>query len=334
MVVYSIKGDYFDCQLYAGTLFLWTYSGTLRAYNFNKMLRALKERREIREDNLREFQVGETQRTASRFPTDSEVYGGKYYLTSREGLFQSSLNELEQGFRKVWDCPLLSVSAQRKKGLTMAGGAEGTFIYSEVDATRERYSMDNKKIVQASRNHANYSAFCSQGLYATSVLEKSYYLKLSHYGYEKTITPVDEIFPGQRVNLSWSYRNRVYAYIDGKIYIKQIVKEGYGVRFVDSNEYLFYPQKGKVLAGTSTDYADIIELEHAFVIFPTQRTEDTEVETIWEPVTRWRSFPKSFWYNNIIMVILEDELRIYVVDGVDGLLNPRLYGDKRAIKKR
>ena len=75
-----------------------------------------------------------------------------------------------------------------------------------------------------------------------------------------------------------------------------------------------------VLSGTSTDFVDLIELEHAFVIVPTHRIEDTHAETIWEPVTRWRTFPKSIGYNSVIMVILEDELRIYLVDGLDGLL--------------
>lgn len=334
MVAYSIKGDYFDCQLYAGTLFLWTYSGVLKAYNFNRMFSRFNDQRFISEEALQEFQVGEAQRTTSQFPTDSEVYGGKYYMTSREGLFLSNLGELDQGFRKVWDCPLLSVSAQRKKGLTMAGGTEGTFIYSEVEAIRERYRMDEKKFVQASRNHANYSTFCSQGLYATSILEKSYYLKLSSFYNNSILTPVDEIFPNQHVELSWSYRDRVYAYIDEKIFIKKIVKEGDNVKFVFDKEYWFYPQKGKVLSGTSTEYADIIELEHALVIFPTQRTEGTHAETIWEPVTRWRTFPKSYGYNNIVMAILEDELRIYVLDRPEKMPRPRKYPSSIAIRRK
>lgn len=333
MVAYSIKGDYFDCQLYAGTLFLWTYSGVLKAYNFNKMLWVLIERGKVREDELPNFQVGTTERTASRFPTDSEVYGGQYYMTSRDGLFKSNLLELEQGFNKVWDCPLFSISAQRKKGITMAGGDDGTFIYSEVDAIRERYGMKEKTIVKASDRHANYSAFCSQGLYATSVLEKSYYLHLDSFTHEGNPIPVDEIFPNQQIGLSWSYRNKVYAYIDEKIYIKRIVRDGEGVKFVPQDEYWFYPQKGKVLSGMSTDFADVIELENAFVIFPTQRMEGTHAETIWEPVTRWRVFPKSFGYNNIIMVILEDELRIYVVDGMERMVEPRFF-DRRAIRRR
>lgn len=319
MVAYSIKGDYIDCQLYAGILFLWTYSGELKIYNFNKLLYSLISKGEVQERELQGFMIGMVGRQEERFPTDSEVYGGNYYVSSRNGLFQSRLDELERGFKKVWDCPLLSISAQRKKGLTMAGGSAGVYIYTEIDAIREKYGMKDNNIVQASKQHANYTAFCSRGLYATSLLEKSYYLKLSFGETEGLVIPVDEIFPNQLVTMSWSYRNKVYAYVDEKIFVKQIVKEKDGIVFKPYKEYRFYPQKGKVLSGTSTGFADIIELENAFVIFPTDRTEGTHAETIWDPVTRWRAFPKSYGYNNIILVILEDELKLYVVDGVEGL---------------
>ena len=320
MVAYKIKGDYMDCQLYAGNLFLWTYSGQLKVYNFNKLIWALAEHGEVSEEALRIYQVAGLERTETRFPTDSEVYGGTYYIASRNGLFQTKLDELEQGFKKVWDCPLLSISGKRKKGLTMAGGEAGVFLYSEVDAIRERYGMREESIVQTSNKHANYSAFCSRGVYATSVLDKSFYLLLPSFGYEGQYISVDEIFPNQQVSLSWSYRNKIYAYIDERICVKQIERNGTNVKFTPLDEYRFYPQKGKVLSGTSTDFVDLIELEHAFVIVPTHRTEDTHAETIWEPVTRWRTFPKSIGYNSVIMVILEDELRIYLVDGLDGLL--------------
>ena len=332
MVAYRIKGDYMDCQLYGGNLFLWTYSGQLKVYNFNKLIWELVERGEVSEEALRIYEVGALERTETRFPTDSEVYGGTYYVASRNGLFQTKLNELEQGFKKVWDCPLLSVSGKRKKGLTMAGGEDGVFLYSEADAIRERYGMKDARIVQASPKHANYSAFCSRGIYATSILDKSFYLKLPSMGYEGQYISVDEIFPNQRVTLSWSYRNKIYAYIDENIYIKQIERDGTNVKFTPLDEYWFYPQKGKVLSGTSTDFADLIELEHAFVIFPTHRTKDIHAETIWEPVTRWRTFPKSIGYNSVIMVILEDELRLYLVDGLDGLLFSSGVRQERGIK--
>ena len=316
MVAYSIKGDFFDCQLYAGNLFLWTYSGELKIYNFNKLLSRIVEMGGdgINDNMLFECQVGLVERKTVRFPSDSEIYDGIYYVTTRNGLYQSSLKDLEQGFKKVWDCSLFSISAQRKKGLTMAGGAEGVFIYSEVYAIREKYGMREKDIVQVSKDHANYSAFCKQGLYATSVLEKSYYLKFPKYGYEGHIISIDDIFPKDHVSLSWSYRDRIYAYIDDKIKIKRIKKVKEKIVFVDEAEYLFFPQKGKVLSGISTDFADVIELEHALVIVPTNRDADTPGETIFEPITRWRAYPKSLGYRNIIMVILEDELKIYVLD--------------------
>jgi hypothetical protein len=318
MVVFSIKGDYFDCQLYAGNLFLWTYMGVLKVYNFNKILSYFRcGDKVISEYTLNNFLVGRVERMEVRFPTDSEVYDGKYYLTGRSGLFQSRLDELESGFKKVWDCPLFSISAQKKKGLTMAGGNEGVFIYSETDAIRKKYGMINKKIVQASNCHANHSAFCKQGLYVTSILDNSFYLRLFNVYKDNLTIPIEKIFPSERVSLSWSYRDKVYAYIDEKIKIKRIELINNEIKFVDENEYWFYPQKGKVLTGTTTSFADIIELENALVIFPKNRVEESCAETIWEPVTRWRTFPKSIGYNNIIMVILEEELRLYILDEYD-----------------
>lgn len=314
MVVYSILGDYFDCQLYAGNLFLWSFSGSLKVYDFNKLIQAFQSQSNqiVSEQSLQRYLVGGLDRIETRFPTDSEVYGGNYYLSSKSGLFKAPLKRLEQGFEKVWDCPVLSVSAKRKKGVTFAGGREGVFVYSDVAAIQELYCMRDQSILQVSAEHADYSAFCSRGLYATSTLGKSYFLEISHMEGLGQEIPVDTIFPNHNVALSWSYRDKIYAYIDDRIVIKRIVKKQEGVSFVPLADYLFYPQKGRVLSGTSTDFVDIVELEHAFVIIPTHKGADSNTETIWDPVTRWRAFPKSIGYNHIVMVILESELRVYV----------------------
>ncbi len=37
----TILGDYFDCQLYRGRLYLWTFSGSVKTYNWNKVVEKL-----------------------------------------------------------------------------------------------------------------------------------------------------------------------------------------------------------------------------------------------------------------------------------------------------
>lgn len=318
MVVFSIKGDFFDCQLYSGNLFLWTYTGVLKVYNFNKILLYFNSgNSEITEQNLKNFQVGNVGGMEVRFPTDSEVYDGQYYLTGRNGLFKSRIGELESGFKKVWDCPLLSITAQKKKGLTMAGGGEGVFIYSETDAIKMKYGMKNNKILQVSKLHANHSAFCKQGLYITSLFDNSFYLRQFSLYDDSQIIPLVKIFPSEHVLLSWSYRDKVYAYINEKIKIKRIELKNNEIKFVDECEYRFYPQKGRVLSGTSTSFADIIELEHALIIFPKNKAKGSHAVTILDPVTRWRAFPKSIGYNNVVLVILEEEMMIYLLNEND-----------------
>jgi hypothetical protein len=36
-----IQGDYFDCQIYRGRLYLWTFNGELKVYNWNELIRSL-----------------------------------------------------------------------------------------------------------------------------------------------------------------------------------------------------------------------------------------------------------------------------------------------------
>jgi len=37
----TIKGDFFDCQIYRGRLYLWTFNGDLKVYNWNKLVQSL-----------------------------------------------------------------------------------------------------------------------------------------------------------------------------------------------------------------------------------------------------------------------------------------------------
>ena len=37
----TIQGDYFDCQIYRGRLYLWTFNGELKVYNWNNLVQSL-----------------------------------------------------------------------------------------------------------------------------------------------------------------------------------------------------------------------------------------------------------------------------------------------------
>ena len=36
----TIKGDYYDCQIYRGRLYLWTFNGDLKVYNWNDIVQS------------------------------------------------------------------------------------------------------------------------------------------------------------------------------------------------------------------------------------------------------------------------------------------------------
>ena len=37
----SIKGDYYDCQIYRGRLYLWDFNGTLKVYDWKSIVQSL-----------------------------------------------------------------------------------------------------------------------------------------------------------------------------------------------------------------------------------------------------------------------------------------------------
>lgn len=40
----TLRGDYYDCQIYRGRLYLWTFEGDLKVYNWNELVRSLIEK--------------------------------------------------------------------------------------------------------------------------------------------------------------------------------------------------------------------------------------------------------------------------------------------------
>ena len=36
-----IKGDYYDCQIYRGRLYLWAFDGNLKVYDWNELVRSI-----------------------------------------------------------------------------------------------------------------------------------------------------------------------------------------------------------------------------------------------------------------------------------------------------
>ena len=37
----TLRGDYYDCQIYRGRLYLWTFDGDLRVYDWNELVKSL-----------------------------------------------------------------------------------------------------------------------------------------------------------------------------------------------------------------------------------------------------------------------------------------------------
>ena len=376
----TIGGDYFDCQIYRGRIYLWTFDGALKVYNWNKLVQSLIKKDtdkiamtfcymdgnylyksslielfkdndfrkllltkfnvvtesnfHITEKNLQKFLFGEQDTPSGIIPTDTEIYSNKLYFINDKGLFAGSAHRSKSDKypvssrpTKLWDCPLLSIKANKYPQLALSAGEDGLF---ELNMSRSKPSnlkrVENKQpIFQVSKKHSSFSNYSFLSIYNTSLIDHSF-LALFKWNLDKekfrnNIPPRDydgfvsdeEIFSNKSKEhfISWGIEDKIY----------KSTKRGFEVikfnnyantergeqRFTKLKNINLHPWKGKVINGGTAYFGNIIECENALVILQSNRKS----LTIPGPITRWRVYPRSMNYENHLHVILDDRIEIH-----------------------
>ncbi|MCW3107007.1 MAG: hypothetical protein JWQ09_1513 [Segetibacter sp.] len=375
----SIQGDYIDCQIYRGRLYLWTFNGSVKVYHWAELIESLIKRETDRiamtfcfidgnylykssiiqlfsDDDFRKlllqkfasvsnkeftitpkrlvkFLIGEQETPTGIIPTDTEVYSNNLYFITEEGLFVGSTHRdkgekypVSSRPKKLWDCNLLSIKANKYPQIALSGGSEGLF---ELNMTRLRpeklKAIDNQNpIFQVSSNHSSFSNYAYLSIYNSSVIENSFmalfkwntekenYREVYRRDFKETITE-DEIFQSKtdEKHLSWGIEDKIY----------RATKNGFEIvrfnNYADENEgeskftqvetLDLHSWKGKVINGGTAYFGTLVECENALIVM----LSNGENLTIKGPITRWRVYPRSLNYENHLHVILEDRIEIY-----------------------
>ncbi|SFN21916.1 hypothetical protein SAMN05428949_1983 [Chitinophaga sp. YR627] len=375
----TISGDYIDCQIYRGILYLWTLDGSILVYKWNELVESFVDdpanmiamsyfflesnyiydyhlNKLFKDLNFREllkekfsvidgaYSLSEEQ--ASRFlikeqdtpdrviPVDTEIYNNTLYYINEAGLHSATVNRPSKSNnpvssrpRKLWDCRLLSIKANKYPQIALSAGEEGLYELNNV----EEISFDSLRradsltpIYKISGRHSSFANYSYLSIYNTSLIDSSYLAvfkwnlhddnfsskRRAKRRFDGTI-PEEELF-GQRVNdqyLSWGVQDKIYRATDFGF---EIVKFDNGTanngpfwRQLDSVH--LKPWKGRVIGGGAAYFGTIIECENALVIM----LSNGEILTITGPITRWRVYPRSNNYENQLHVILDDRIEIY-----------------------
>lgn len=373
----SIQGDYIDCQIYRGRLYLWTFDGSVKVYHWAELVESLIKKESDRiamtfcfidgnylykssiiqlfsdydfrklllnkfasvsskeltvtPRRLVKFLIGEQETPTGSIPTDTEIYGNNLYFITEEGLFVGSTHRdkgekypISSRPRKLWDCNLLSIKANKYPQIALSGGSEGLFELNMTKLRPEKLkAIDNlSPIFQVSNKHSSFSNYAYLSIYNSSVVENSY-MALFNWNTEKqnlrevyrrdfkeTITE-DEIFQSKtnQKHLSWGIEDKIYRATENSF---EIVRFN---NYANEDESKFSPVekldldswKGKVINGGTAYFGTIVECENALIVM----LSNGENLTIKGPITRWRAYPRSLNYENHFHVILEDKIEIY-----------------------
>ncbi len=373
----TILGDFIDCQIYRGRLYLWTFDGSIQVYKWNELVNSLSddeneklplkfcfldgnylykndlvdlfqdsefkdillrkfERLEYKDYILSSYQManflyGEQDTPKNSIPTDTEIYSSSLYFATEEGLFVASAHRDSKKYpvssrpKKIWDCNLLSLKANRYPQLALSGGSEGLF---ELDLS----SQAIREPAQISNKHSSFANYNYWSIYNSSNVGNSY---LALFGLNEELEKKFGVFAFSKLKrkfnkivsegnifqdnnelnnskfLSWGTDDKIYRATGSGFEIVRFKNkpdlnndEKY---FTKIREVNLLPWKGSVIGGGTSYFGTIVECENALVIL----LSNGENLTIQGPITRWRIYPRSINYQNHLHVIKDDRIEIY-----------------------
>lgn len=326
----SIKGDFFDCQLHRGYLYLWDMDGMLSVYSWQNILNELEVvRRSIinikRLDAVREglpvFVPG------GLFPTDTAFIDGYLYTATESGLYRgSAINGTYRKSKyftssrpqKIWDYVPLSLAVNYRRGqMAISTGEEGLYElnHSSIKTTGLKKKVKKVGIYTVSPKNIIRSRYVKDSIFSSDVSQKRHIFEFKikkegagysrqyvhEYGMDDNMLEKALSFSGDRTFSSLSRVTsqglELYPLYRNqkKLRKKPIVK--------------LSKTKHKLLSVESVSSGNVVETDKGLLVL-LKNNESFEVSQL---VTRWRWFYRTP-NQSLFFVILEDKLEIFVIN--------------------
>lgn len=397
-----IHGDFIDCQIYRGRLYLWTLSGELKVYDWDdlagsfvkneidriafnlcfidgnylykselvdlfkdgefknvllkKFQRVTSRNYQISLNEADKYLFGEQDTPGNSIPTDTEIYSNTLYYINDAGFFRSGAhkprgtNPVSSRPKKLWDCNLLTIKANKYPQIALSGGSEGLFEFNFSSSIGFKLNEIEKGtgIYPISKSHSSFSNYSYLHIYNSSHLNNSFMAFFSWHEREKkkkadsTIPSTFESFRGKtasdyvrefegivneqeifskrfdgekklikKEHISWGIEDKIYRATDAGFEIVRFNKRAN----IEEGEDRFTPIRNMNLHPWK---GKVISGGTAYfgTIVECENAlvvmlSDNSVHTIPGPITRWRVYPRSRNYENHLHVILDDRIEIY-----------------------
>lgn len=261
------------------------------------------------------------------FPhTDSTIYYQRLYVASQSGVFAAGCSgrtkyPVSSRVKKLWDCPVLALSASYKC-LALAAGGEGLWEYS-LDTRFDPSSSERSGINSHIGNHfaERYCNECQWAFYSIygSSARGSGFLAAYHktragsrvYSREfHELISEEKIFPDSEDAVgaySWAAQDKICRAANGSIRVAkyQPWDEETPVQQIG---FLSLERHGETIVSAKVAmFGTVVELDSSLVVIS---SDGANCSIDGEPVS-WRVFPRSRHYENHLHVIYDDHLEIF-----------------------
>lgn len=378
----TIQGDYWDCQLYMGRLYLWTMCGELRVYNWDSIIDSLTNIQseqlalscaftrgsylynlylgrifqdpDIRNvlkakfisagerhytftsDEVEKFDGRRQDNPFDSLPTATELYNKRIYAATDTGLYSATAhkskgNRVSSRPNKLWDCPVLSITANRYPQMALSAGSEGLFEahmrddYGDMPrgiglANDDQVDHD---IWRLSNQHSLFSSYAQLSVYSSSPVAGSFlamftWKRYEEDGRERYQRVYDRSIRDRRIfgnasdGLSWGGGDRFYRIVDGSVECVEFRnrrddEDGTMQHFRERSTPRITSIDAPAISAGVAFFGTIIEDRDGLTIL----LSDGEHYRITGPITRWRIYTRSKNYENHLHVIHDDRIEIY-----------------------
>jgi hypothetical protein len=283
------------------------------------------------------------------FPhADSSIHYKTVYVGSRSGVSRSRCSSsnklsLDPKSEKLWDAPVLSLTASHKT-LALAAGSEGLFDYS----LKYSSSQDRNEPRNITKEHSNFARWMYPGIFSSSYFNEGYFAdfietknsKSKRNDSKKNKRPIQlslplslsdsslvpetsrqfknlfssrEIFPTQVTarspKFTWGARDKICLVTEDSIELVRCFPRAKkkAKKFESLGSKQVKELTGDIISADSSFFGIVLEEEDSLLVINSllQHKRFTG-----EPVN-WRVFPHSRNYTNQLHIIYEDSIHIY-----------------------
>ena len=325
-----IKGDFFDCQIHKGKLYIWDTWGFLYVFNWQALLMSA-ERTDgndliISQGLLRRYEYSSVKMKGGIFPMDSAFVENHLFTATESGLYRRYIPEGSKRMTRFREgrsrnllegVRVLSLSVNQMGGtLAISAGNEGLLEWYDKD----KYSVTKQKkkidldLYKVRKTPSLSSSYLSKGLFSTddaiTPIFCYYQEKRIREGISRSMLRAytrEQMELVQNSQMYWAEGNEIYALSEHSIDSFAVTGNTQNMIVRSGSIYLHQAPAQRVRKAASASFGHVLDYKTKLTV---TSKDGLYTHTIEGPITRWRILKSRKPDSDLLVVVLDDQIRI------------------------